>query len=797
MAVIVFHAGMPKAGSTSLQEWLAANVSSLRARGVDCVRIVRPRSDEPARLEPATPGNVVSTFVAKDRGTRARVAQQLCDALDTYASNTDICVVTSESYEVFFNGQGRRAVLPHLDSLSERHDVRVAYYVRPQHEWLESAWLQWGFRRPTPPATWLRGQQARANYFDTYATVREVAPRLAFTMRPFRNDLLDGGHVVHDFARTFLGTDDVSFTAEPTWSNRSLPLEAAILLREAPAGMFWSSVHDNKRFYPLKERLLSWGVEPTALVAESRAVLQHYAHETYEPGNRRLIEQLGWPTDHFVPPPETAPPSNLDLDALNEMWKAKASDAELQYLWAALHDIVTAPSASRRPAAQRSATERAKSAGRRAVRRGRALLARQRDRLPRREPPPPVPAPPIARRVPSSDGSPVVDIARDVGLDVVTRTFGAVVFDYDNDGWPDIFLGRHDAPAFLFRNVGGRFVRDDAIRFPGKTDRHCAVAGDVTGNGRLDLFCVVGGASGHEQKGAANELWLQQDDGTFVNRGEQPGLADPWGRGREAVMLDATGNGRLDILVGNVSPRSDGKPSPNRLYVNEGGGVFRPAPELGLDLEYSVGGAGPKGSRHGGGNWPMGRLATLDTDGNGWTDVVMCAQHPEGVAQCLHLFRNDHGRGFHDVTADVGLHDVEARDVVVTDLTGDGRPDLVVVDRRGVTLHLNEGGTFRAAHHLPVDDGFRLAVGDADGDGHPDIYVMRTKSVPAPDVPDMLLIGNGSCTEWRTIMLPTVEGTVRDDAVYAIDYDRDGRSEFLVLHGHSLHAAPLQLIALR
>jgi len=59
------------------------------------------------------------------------------------------------------------------------------------------------------------------------------------------------------------------------------------------------------------------------------------------------------------------------------------------------------------------------------------------------------------------------------------------------------------------------------------------------------------------------------------------------------------------------------------------------------------------------------------------------------------------------------------------------------------------------------------------------------------------LVGNGTFTDYREIVLPTVEGTVRDDDVYPIDYDQDGRSEFLVLHGHSPHAAPIQLIALR
>ena len=50
----------------------------------------------------------------------------------------------------------------------------------------------------------------------------------------------------------------------------------------------------------------------------------------------------------------------------------------------------------------------------------------------------------------------------------------------------------------------------------------------------------------------------------------------------------------------------------------------------------------------------MGRLAALDADGNGWTDVLMCAQSPTDTFQGVHLFRNDAGRGFRDVTADVG-----------------------------------------------------------------------------------------------------------------------------------------------
>jgi hypothetical protein len=390
----------------------------------------------------------------------------------------------------------------------------------------------------------------------------------------------------------------------------------------------------------------------------------------------------------------------------------------------------------------------------------------------------------------------VTDIAAEVGLALETRTFGAIVFDYNNDGWPDIFLGRHDAPAFLYRNDQGHFVRDESTVFPGRVDRHQCVAGDVNGDGRLDIFCVVGGDSGGGPKKTPNELWIQQPDGTFLNEGDQPGLADPYGRGREAVMLDANGNGRLDIFVGNVSPRNDGHPSPNRLFLNEGAKGWRPAPELGLDLEYSVGGAGRPGARFGGGNWPMGRLRAFDADLDGFADVLMCAQSKPEEVQSLHLFHNDLGQGFRECTADAGLAGVAALDVALADLTGDGQLDLVVVNQMGLVICLNDRGKFTVAHRMPMTNAFRVAVADATGDGHPDIYVMRTRNVPGPDIPDVLLLSAGSYDDYTSMELPTVPGTVRDDEVYAIDYDRDGKSEFLVLHGHSIHPAPIQLIAL-
>jgi hypothetical protein len=110
---------------------------------------------------------------------------------------------------------------------------------------------------------------------------------------------------------------------------------------------------------------------------------------------------------------------------------------------------------------------------------------------------------------------------------------------------------------------------------------------------------------------------------------------------------------------------------------------------------------------------------------------------------------------------------------------------------------LNNHGKFTIGYQLPLQHAFRVAVGDANDDGHPDIYVMRTYDGPGPDIADLLLVSRGSYNAYHTITRPTVKGTVRDDDVYPIDIYRNGKTEFLVLHGHSLKPAPIQVIALQ
>ncbi len=343
MAVIVLHAGMSKTGSTSIQQWLAAQLPLLRSHGIEPMRIDQPTPADPIVVVPATSRNAASKFVpgARDWATRRDVVQRICEALDAQAKHHDVLVVSSESYEVLF-GQPGPGVMAHLDALASAHSVRIAYYVRPQHSWLEAAWLQWGFRHFEEPDAWLRRQQKKIEYLRTLHAVRDAAPHVSFEMRPFRTDLLDGGDVVSDFARVFLRLEDLPPTVTQRWSNRTLPLEAAILLRNAPRNMFWSDIHDNKTFYPLKAMILEWKLPESEAVPRSREILQRYAYATFETDNQQLIRELGWDTTSFIPPIDTAEDASDDgLAELNDLWRSAASRAEQLLFFDALRQALS------------------------------------------------------------------------------------------------------------------------------------------------------------------------------------------------------------------------------------------------------------------------------------------------------------------------------------------------------------------------------------------------------------------------------------------------------------------------
>jgi FG-GAP-like repeat len=380
--------------------------------------------------------------------------------------------------------------------------------------------------------------------------------------------------------------------------------------------------------------------------------------------------------------------------------------------------------------------------------------------------------------VPAALGTSVtaIDKAAATGISETTLTRGGLIADFDNDGRPDIFLGRHESnTAQLFINDGsGHFQEIDQGTFV-KTDRHGCDAADVNGDGLKDIFCSTGARRGTAAK--LNELYVQQLDHTFVNQAGQYGVLDPFSRGRLGTFINANDDDQPDLLVANEADRLDGLPSTNQLFINQGGSKFRSAPEYGLEREMGFG------------SYAGNNASVADLDKDSWQDLILVT--PSG----LRVYHNNQGTGFTNVAASAGLGQNPA-DVTLADVNGDTWPDVIEVSANELRILLNKNGTFSSVSSTPLQFGVSVAAGDVNGDDRPDIYVMRGKDQTGANAPDQVYLNNGTGTGF-TQMTSSIPSTSQGaaDFVAPIDYDGNDLTDFLVLNGAEAKPGPVQLIA--
>jgi enediyne biosynthesis protein E4 len=399
---------------------------------------------------------------------------------------------------------------------------------------------------------------------------------------------------------------------------------------------------------------------------------------------------------------------------------------------------------------------------------------------------------------------------------VETVGCGCAFFDYDNDGWLDIFLLSgtrfEDAPEgatnrLFHNNRDGTFT--DVTERAGlkRTGWASAVAvGDYNNDGFDDLFFTYWGQ---------NVLYHNNGDGTFTDVTEKAGLLHAgtrWGSG--CTFFDYDRDGHLDLCVAtyldfdmnkvpkpgesaycnwkgipvNCGPRGL-PPGAVWLYHNNGDGTF-------ADVSVQSGMSKAKGS------YCMTTVAA-DFDNDSWPDIyVACDSTPS------FLFKNNHDGTFTDVALESGVAlnedgmEQAGMGLGIGDYNLDGSLDILkthFADDTAILYRNNGKGNFEDVTNsagLGVETrflGWGAGIFDPDNDGYPDLFWVTGSVYPEIEKilpsypfksPRILFrnLRNGKFEELMDQAGPGVSAVHASRGCAFGDFDNDGDVDVLILN---------------
>jgi len=426
-----------------------------------------------------------------------------------------------------------------------------------------------------------------------------------------------------------------------------------------------------------------------------------------------------------------------------------------------------------------------------------------------------------------------VDVAKEAGLNIPNvwgsdtnkryiieaKGSGIAFFDYDNDGWLDIYLtngsrlgekwpeGKAPTSQLFKNNRDGTFTNVTEKSGLGRTGWQTGVClGDYDNDGWDDLFCCFWGH---------NILFHNNGDGTFTDMTRKAGLYDEqirWGAG--CTFLDYDRDGRLDLFVCNyikLDPaQTPGPGSPaecqwkgipvmcgprgltgdtNVLFHNNGDGTFTD-----VSAKSGILKPGPRYSI---------TAVSYDFDNDGWPDIYVAVDSQPSI-----LFRNNHDGTFTDVAMIAGCaysedgHEQAGMGVGVGDYDCDGWLDIFKTNFADDTCNLyhnNGDGTFNDvtfSSGIGINNRY-VAWGcgfiDYDNDGWQDIIQINGHVYPQIDAHDIgqsyknprlvyKNLRNGQFKDVSSSMGPGISERVSSRGAAFGDYDNDGDLDVLVLN---------------
>jgi enediyne biosynthesis protein E4 len=359
---------------------------------------------------------------------------------------------------------------------------------------------------------------------------------------------------------------------------------------------------------------------------------------------------------------------------------------------------------------------------------------------------------------------------------------GAAWFDFDNDGFLDLFLPNvAGQPNALFRNrQDGTFTNVAAqAGVANGTGNSGVVAGDINNDGWKDLLLTYAGA---EPDDLHTKLYLNQGNGTFADITAVSGLAGERSS-LSAALADINNDGFLDVFMASLGT-APGLPTSrqfnNKLYLNNGDLTF-------TDISASSGA-----------NEDFGACAAAftDYDQDGFPDlfVANCNDVNETPTP-TELLRNNGNLTFTDVRNQAGVSAAWFwQGIGIGDYDNDGDQDFVLTSfgaGTGHALYEHQGnGTYLnrsvQARLATLELGFGVSFADFDNDGFQDLFMAGSLPIagfnmigPGRGNPGRLLMNNRDKTFSTTATFGLASKFTTGVAVG--DFDNNGFPDVVVV----------------